>query len=172
MKRTLILLFISLLLASCSGTAIEPTLTSVPPTDTSIPPTATPVPPTDTPVPPTSTPLPTEVVILIKPEAMVVVSSWNSTINAFTPADDPLTDLTGLTANDVGFWNNSRLGFDLYKSVSDLLSADLGSPWDQGLYGCPQVEEAFTSCSLRIYFTDDSITEISGAAKVTFQSNP
>lgn len=169
-KIYVILVIISFLLAGCSGN--EPVLPTK--TATLVPPTATntSIPPTNTSVPPTSTPLPTEVIVLVNPETMKVVSSWNSTINAFTLANNPAIDFSGLTASDVGFWNNSRLGFDLYNSVTSLLSAALGSPWQDGLYGCPKVDEAFSSCSLRLYFTDDSIIKISGGARVIFQSNP
>lgn len=125
--------------------------------------------PTDTLIPPTSIPLKTEVIVLVSSDAMDVISSWNSSINAFTPANNPVTNLKGLTANDVGFWNNSRLGMGLYEDVVKLLSADLGTPWKEGLYAKPDVNKAFPS--LRIYFTDNSITEIDGAARVTFQSN-
>ena len=167
-KIYVVLIIISLLLVGCGGQVpVQPTETSTP-----IPPTNTPVPPTNTPIPPTSTstPLPTEVTVLVSSEAMDVISSWNSSINAFTPANNPVTNLKGLTANDVGFWNNSRLGMGLYEEVAKLLSADLGSPWKDGLYGKPDVNKAFPS--LRIYFTDDSITKIDGAAKVIFQPNP
>lgn len=159
----IILIITTLTLAGCGGQApIQPTETSTP-----IPPTNTPIPPTNTPIPPTPTPLPTEVIVLVSPEAMDVISSWNSSINAFTLANNPVTNLEGLTANDVGFWNNSQLGISLYKEVVKLLSADLGSPWEGGLYGKPDVNTAFPS--VRIYFTDDSVTDIDGAARVIFQ---
>jgi len=140
-------------------------------------PTSTPV-PTNTPQPkytPTSIPLPTEVIVLVSPEAMDLISSWDSSIHAFTPANNPVTNLLGLTTQKVGYWNWSRKSKSLYNRVVELLSAALGTPWEGGLYGCPNVNEAFlsdVSCSLRIYFTDDSITEVDGGARVIFQSNP
>jgi len=168
-----LVLVMSLIASGCGpGSLSSPTITptaTVTSTETLIP-TATSLPTATRTA--TSAPLPTEVIVKVSPAAMDVITSWNSSINAFTPANNPVTNLTGLTANDVGFWNNSRLGMDLYKDVVNLLSADLGSLWTDGLYACPNVNEAFPSCNLRIYFTDNSVTEIVGAAKVTFQPNP
>lgn len=115
--------------------------------------------------------LPTEVVVQVNAEAMEIITSWDSGIQAFTSAEDPITDFTGLTADVVGFWNNSALGFGLYDEAIRLLGTR-GTPWEEGLYGCPSVNDAFSSCGLRLYFVDDSITEIDGGAKVIFQLAP
>jgi hypothetical protein len=165
-KQRLLALFVlvvSLVLSGCGtgGLTLIPTAT--------VESTSTPL-PTSTQVP-TPTSLPTEVVVMVNQAAMEIISTWDSGIVAFTPADNPVTTLTGLTPAEVGFWNNSRLGFDLYNEVVKILMADQGA-WDGGLFGCPNVDEAFTSCPCRIYFTDDSITKIDGAASVIFQANP
>jgi hypothetical protein len=161
-------LLVAVIVSACSVLQPQPT-----PTTTPIPPTRTPVPPTATSTAiPTATTLPTEVIVLVSPEAMDVFSSWDATIRAFTPADNPVTDLSGLSASEIGFWNNSYLGWDLYDEVVGFLSAVYGSKWEDGLYACPDLTEAFSSCSLRIYFTDASITKMTGAAAVIFQSNP
>ena len=119
---------------------------------------------------PTSTPEPAEGTVFIGPEAMDVISSWDSSIQVFTSLDNPVTNFmdSSLSSRDVGFWNNSRLGSTLYSETVRLLDTR-ENPWDQGLYACPKTEEAFTECSLRLYFTDDSITEIKGGRLVVFQ---
>jgi len=131
------------------------------PTSTSIPQS------TNTPRP---TPLPKEIKLKINAEAMAIVSSWESTIQAFTSASKPVNSLDGLTSEEVGFWNNSKLGFDLYDNVSKLFEA-FGNPLN-GLYGCPDAENAFSECSsIRIFFVDSSITEVKGGIKVIFEQD-
>jgi hypothetical protein len=116
-------------------------------------------------------PLPTQVIVIVNPEAMDVVNSWKSSIHAFTPASNPVKDLKGLTAESVGFWNNSKLGANLFKEVVKIFKAD-GEPKDNGLYGCPNAATVFVECpNVSIYFTDDSIDSVVGGAMVIFQSS-
>ena len=172
-QQTLGILVLVLSLAlSCrgSGQISEPTFTPIATTPLLATMTPTAVQPATTVLPPTYTPLPKAGIVLVSPQAMNVISSWDSSIQAFTPANNPVTNLIGLTSSDVGFWNNSQLGSELYNEVIRLLN-NLGPPWEDGLYACPQVNEAFSSCSLRIYFTDNSITDVDGGVRVIFQSD-
>jgi hypothetical protein len=105
----------------------------------------------------------------VSPATMKIITSWKSSINAFTSASDPIKDLSGLTPETAGFWNNSKLGLGLYKEVVKLLNST-GTPWTGGLYGCPNVDDAITGRGLRIYFTDDSITEIKDGKRIVFKS--
>jgi hypothetical protein len=98
---------------------------------------------------------------------MAVVASWGTTITIWTPAANPISDLSGLTSDQVGFWNNSRLGMGTYKAADDLFHA-YGQPKD-GYYGCPHAAAAFSECTaLRIYFADDTVKSIPGGIPVEF----
>ena len=117
---------------------------------------------------PTATSIPSEVIVLVNPEAMEVVNSWNGSIHAFTPLNNPVQDLKGLAAESVGFWNNSGLGMDLYTEVQELFEAD-GEAKDEGLYACPDAANVFLECpNIQIYFTDDSIDSVVGGVRVVF----
>lgn len=169
MKRILLagsLLVAVVGLAACGGdTSDTPTPGQSATTPAPVTPAATTPTPDDEPAPPT------EMVIAANAEMMGVVDSWGGTITAWTSASDPIADLGGLTASNVGFWNNSYLGFGLFTEVSDLFIA-FGEPRDDGLYGCPFVDEAFTGgCGdIRIYFADDSVTSVANGIPVVFES--
>jgi hypothetical protein len=101
---------------------------------------------------------------------MEIIDSWADGIRAFTPVDNPVSGLKGLTAESTGFWNNSKLGFDLYHAVQELFNAD-GEPKDEGIYACPDAANVFTECpSIKIYFTDDSVDSVVGGIRVVFKS--
>jgi hypothetical protein len=162
--------------ADVGSVTVTPKATAVPPPGTSTPtPTASAVVPTPTAtaVPtPTSAPTPTaptQAIIKATPKMMAVVDSWGKTITVWTPATNPLTDLKGLTSEQVGFWNNSKLGMGTYQAGTKLFDA-FGEP-KNGLYGCPKAETAFTDCpQMRIYFADDTITAIDGAVPLVFEA--
>jgi hypothetical protein len=100
---------------------------------------------------------------------MKIITSWNNRINAFTSASNPIKELSGLTGETVGFWNNSKPGMDLYDEVVKMLNT-LGPPWKDGLFAIPNVNNAFAKKSLQIYFTDDSITKIKDGKRIIFKS--
>lgn len=169
MKRSLLgglLLAGALTLTACggdvSGTPTPSTSKTSPAPAESPSPTPTVV---DTPT------LATQAVIVATPKMMAVVDAWGTSITVWTSATDPLADLAGLTAENVGFWNNSSLGMGTYTAGKDLFAA-FGEPRDDGIYGCPFVDDAFTGgCGdIRIYFADSTVTSVAGGIPVVFEA--
>jgi hypothetical protein len=119
---------------------------------------------------PSPTPLTGETTIRVSPEAMAVIASWNKSVQAFTSATHPLTQLSGLTATDVGIWNASRLGPDLYQRVVNLLD-NLGTPWQGRIFEITDVQTAFTTRGVDLLFTDNTTTKVEGGVRVVFESS-
>lgn len=169
MKRSLLgglLLAGALTLAACGGDD-----SSTPTPGTSKSSSAASESPSPTPTVVDTPTVATQAVIVATPEMLAVVDAWGTSITVWTSAADPLADLSGLTSENVGFWNNSSLGMGTYTAGQDLFAA-FGEPRDDGLYGCPTVDDAFTGgCGdLRIYFADSTVASVAGGIPVLFET--
>ena len=149
--------------------ALAATPTSLPPTATAVPPTATPVPPTATPtlIPPTPTPKATIVIIKVSSEVMQELSSWDGRIVFFTSATNPITDLSGLSGDQIAMW-----GMELYENFKQLFRV-IGEPKETGRV-IGDVAGIFTkNPDLRLFITWDTfekdILDTGGGIRIRFE---
>ena len=154
-----------------SGQVIEPT--KIPsPTNTPVPTnTPTPLRPTSTSVPPTATALSTGVDVTVSVESMKLIQAWKG-ITAFTPATNPINNLSSLQGNQIGLYKIEPSGV-LPTFVMDLVTILINenNPLAAGasIY-CPNENDPFGTCTgIRLFITDDpKIITINGAAKINF----
>jgi hypothetical protein len=156
---------LAVFLAACQSA----TPTPLPSTATPLPPTATPLPPTatSTPIPPSPTPKATIVIVKVSAEVMQELSTWDEGIAFYTSATDPITDLSGLSENQIAMW-----GGELFPNYTQLFGV-VGEPKATGKV-IGDVANIFTkNPDLRLFITWDSfeedIVDTGGGIRIRFE---